>query len=227
MGVWSEKIKDNDTTLDIYSNFFERYNSGETPASISESIWEEYEDYFNDSDDRNNSLIGLALAQWETKSLEPQLFEQIREIITSGNDLKIWEDLGADEKSLIKRQKELEKFLTLISEERSKPKRRVKPKFGFTTNEVLRSVSLDKDKELVIQDEYTNGNYVHTSGVINWFSGGGAGIFYHNKPNSPAKAVWVDNQTLKVIHEPDLKFEKKDSTAFFSGDQITLEYQEN
>jgi hypothetical protein len=41
--------------------------------------------------------------------------------------------------------------------------------------------SPDNKKEFVIQEEFTNGKYVHTSGSMNWFSGGGAGILYFDK----------------------------------------------
>ena len=36
---------------------------------------------FEDYDDRNNSLFGLAFAQWETKSLDPTIYKQVKEII--------------------------------------------------------------------------------------------------------------------------------------------------
>lgn len=225
MGTWSEKIKDNDTTLDIYSSFYEHYNSGETPTSSSKSVKGDYEDYFNDSDDRNNSLIGLALAQWETKSLESKLFEQVKGLITTGSDLKIWKGLGADEKSLRRRNKELEKFLELISFERPKAKRRMRPKLDITINEILRAISPDSKKEFVIQDEYTNGKYVHTSGIINWFSGGGAGILYYDKPNSLIKATWTDAQTVEVVHQVGLNFDKKEVKAYFCGDEVIFKYK--
>lgn len=226
MGTWSEKIKDNDTTLDIYTNFFERYNAGENPTSISKEIRNEFQEYFSDSDDRNNSLIGLALAQWETKSLERELLQNIVDLVSSGDDLKVWKDLGADENSLKKRQKELEKFLTLISNERPKPKRRVRPKIEFTTTEILRIVSPDNQKELVIQDEYSKGEYIHTSGIMNWFSGGGAGIFYHNKANSKMTANWIDPQNIQLTHETRLNFSKQENKAFFMGDEVHFNYRE-
>ena len=78
MGVWNTEIKGNDTTLDIYSNFFEKYNNGGSQVWVSNEIKTEFAHYFSDSDDRNNSLFGLALAQWETKSLEPEILKQVK-----------------------------------------------------------------------------------------------------------------------------------------------------
>jgi hypothetical protein len=89
MGTWSKKIKDNDTTLDIYTSFFDRYNSGENPEIISKAIKNDFADYFQASDDKNDALIGLALAQWETNCLDPELFETIKQIIESNRDLEV------------------------------------------------------------------------------------------------------------------------------------------
>lgn len=226
MGAWSEKIKDNDTTLDIYSAFFSRYNSGESPDLISKSLKEEYTDYFNDSDDRNNALIGLALAQWETKSLESDLYKEIKKLIESDKDLMVWKDLGANEKSIKKRKTELDKFLKQISTERDKPKRRVRPKFEFSTNVLIKTIAQDNKKEFVIQEEFGNGKYIHTSGIITWYSGGGAGIVYHDKLDGMIKANWIDSQTIEIIHEIGLNFTKKETKSYYCGDEIMIKYKE-
>ncbi len=226
MGAWSKKIKDNDTTLDIYSTFFDRYNSGGNPTSISKSVKYEYADYFNDSDDRNNILFGLALAQWETKILEKDLFDEIKGLIESGNDLKVWQELGTDEKSLKNRKKELDKFLNQISKEKEKPKRRVRPKFEFSTKEIIKAISPDNKKELLIQDEYTNGQYVHTSGIMTWYSGGGAGIVYHDRPDCDMKVKWINSQTVEIMHDKEINFGKKETNSFFCGDSIEIIYKE-
>lgn len=226
MGTWSEKIKDNDVTLDIYTSFFDRYNIGENPVSISNEIRSEFHAYFNDSDDRNNALIGLALAQWETKSLEPELLQSIFHLVSTDEDLMVWKALGADDKSLKKRQKELEKLLEQISHERPKAKRRIRPKIEFTTIVILKSIFPDNKKELLVQDEFSNGNYIHTSGIMNWFSGGGAGIFYHNTANSEIAVNWIDNQNLELTHEPNLSFSKKENKTYYIGDEVFFNYQE-
>lgn len=226
MGVWSEKIKDNDITLDIYTAFFDRYNSGSNPNNISEPIKEEYADYFNDSDDRNNALFGLALAQWETKTLEKKLLQEIGNIVETGNDLQLWKNLGADEKSLKKRKKELDKFLKQISQEKEKVKRRVRPKFEFSTKEIIRVISPDNKKELLIQDEYTNGKYVHTSGIMTWYSGGAAGILYHDRPDYEINIKWKNSQTIEIIHDKGMNFSKKEIKSFYCGDGIDIKYKE-
>ena len=108
MGTWNNKIDGNDTFQDIYQNFFDLYNEGQNPDEISKQIQDNFAEMFNDYDDCNNSLFGLALAQWETKSLDPTVYKQVKEIIETGNDLEVWKGLGADEKTLQKRKKELD-----------------------------------------------------------------------------------------------------------------------
>lgn len=225
MGIWNTEIKGNDTTLDIYSNFFEKYNNGGSQVWVSNEIKTEFADYFSDSDDRNNSLFGLALAQWETKSLEPEILVQVKEIIESGNDLELWKDLGADEKTIQKRKTELQNFLKLISTEKPKAKRRVRPKFEFTTNEIIRIYTADRTKEFRVNEEFTNGKYIHTSGIMEWNSGGGAGIFYFMGEGIKISAKWIDNHNLEIIHEPNLTFTKKEKESFFCGDKVKIEYR--
>jgi hypothetical protein len=225
MGTWSEKIRDNDTTLDIYTSFFDRYNSGENPVIISKTIKNDFADYFQNSDDKNNALIGLALAQWETKCLDPELLKAIREIVENNKDLEVWKNLEGDEKVLQKREKELKKFLTKISRERPKPKRRIRPKFKFSTNELTHVISPDNKKEFIIQEEFINGKYVHTSGLMNWFSGGGAGIFYFDKLKCLIKATWLDNKTIEIAHEKGLNFTKREIKTYFCGDEVVIKYR--
>ena len=224
MGVWNTEIKGNDTTLDIYSNFFEEYNNGENQVFVSNRIKEEFSDYFTDYEDKNNSFFGLALAQWETKSLEQEIYKTVKEIIENGTDLELWEELGADKKTLNDRKSELEKFLKLISTEKPKVKRRVRPKFEFTTNELVLITSPDNTKIFKVNEEFTNGKYIHTSGIMEWNSGGGAGIMYYTEESKNISAKWIDSNKLEIIHEPNLTFDKKEKESFFRGDKAIIEY---
>lgn len=59
MGTWNTKINGNDTFLGIYHTFFDLYNQGEDPNSISKQIQEDLTEMFNDYDDRNRFPIIL------------------------------------------------------------------------------------------------------------------------------------------------------------------------
>jgi hypothetical protein len=177
MGTWNNKINGNDTFQDIYQNFFDLYNQEQNPLEISKQIQVECAEMFEDYDDRNNSLFGLAFAQWETKSLDPTIYKQVKEIIETDNDLEVWKGLGADEKTLKQRKTILDKFLTQISTDREKPKRRVRPKIEFEMKNLVDAVAPDNLKKFGVNEEYTNKQYVHTSGLMMWGQGGGSVIY--------------------------------------------------
>ncbi len=223
MGTWNTKINGNDTFQDIYQNFFDLYNQGQNPTDISKQIQDGFAEMFNDYDDKNNSLFGLALAQWETKSLDPTIFKQVKEIIKSGNDLEVWKGLGADNKTIEKRKKELDKFLTQISTEREKSKRRVRPKFEYSANHLLTLPAPDGQKTFEIIESYVNGEYKDTSSGISW-AGGGGSVFYFYTQGKFITAKWVDSQTLEIRHDKTIEFAKKDESFFFCGDQGKINY---
>ena len=225
MGTWNTEIKGNDTTLDVYSSFFEKYNNGKNPVLVSQEIKEEFEDEFRDHEDGNNSFFGLALAQWETKSLEPKVYTTVKEIIGSGKDLKLWEELGADEKTIKNRKTELDNFLKQISGERPKAKRRVRPKFESETKELIDVSSPDQSKTFKVNEEFGNGSYIHTSGILEWNSGGGSGILYFDGIGKKISAKWIDNNRLEITHESDVEFEKKEERLRFRGDEVNINYR--
>lgn len=129
MGTWGPAIKSNDTSSDIYADFFELYNEGQEPAVISEKLLKDNKDLINNPDDCNNFWFVLALAQWETKSLEKELYDKVKSIIESGQDLEVWRELDADESEIKKRKIALDKFLDKISSDKPKAKARKKKKF--------------------------------------------------------------------------------------------------
>lgn len=128
MGTWGNGIMDNDTSSDIYEDFMDMYNEGKSPDEISKSLIQENEELIDNPDDSNNFWFALALAQWETKSLNPKVFNIVKQIIESENDLAVWKELEADETDLKKRKVILLKFLEKLQSDRQNAKRRVKAK---------------------------------------------------------------------------------------------------
>lgn len=124
MGTWGTAIKDSDVFADIYSEFFELYNKGGQPDDISQKITADNWEMLEIEEEKNSFWFALALAQWETKSLAPEVLSTVEKIITSGEDLKLWLELGASEQDIEKRKIALEKFLEKIKSERPKAKPR-------------------------------------------------------------------------------------------------------
>lgn len=123
MGTWNTSIKGNDASSDIYSDFFDLYNDGKNPVEISKKLFADYQEVLGNPHDCNNFWFVLALAQWETKSLDKEVLKKVTELIESGNDLKVWEELGADKKDIKKRKEVLDKFLITIQTVKEKAKR--------------------------------------------------------------------------------------------------------
>lgn len=228
MGTWNTKIKGNDTTLDIYTYFYDRYNSGDAPEEISAIIKKEYSLEFQDYDDKNNAIFGLALAQWETKSLELDILNEVKRIIESGDELMHWKD--SDKNTKIKRKKELDFFLIKISKMKEKPKRRIKSKNKFEEIEIVKVVSPDNMKEFHISEEFENDQYIHTSAVMNWYnmggSTGGSGILYFKKQGCKIKAKWEASNILIIEYPKGITFSKQEQSFFFCGDKGVIKYIE-
>lgn len=223
MGTWNTKINGNDTFLDIYQNYFDRYNQGQNPKGISNQIQEDFAELFNDHDDKNNSLFGLALAQWETKSLDPAIFQQVKQIVETGKDIQLWKELGADDKTLKRRQAVLDTFLAQLSTEREKPKRRTRPKFEFTNNQLVNITAPDGKKTFTVNEHFTDGVYVQTGSLLSWEDGGGS-VLYFTGQGKFISAKWRDSQTLEVTHDKDIAFTKKDETFRFYSDEGKVIY---
>ena len=209
MGAWNVAIDGNDTFLDVYSAFFDSYNEGNDPKQISKQIQENLKELFNDPEDKFNSFFGLALAQWETKSLDPLVFNKVKDAIELGKDLEIWRSLEADEKTINKRKSALDKFLLQISSEREKPKRRTKPKFEHSAIELAKISSPDGKLLFEMNEYYVNGKYDRTGSGISWGSSGGS-VFYFTGQGKNVAAKWLDNLTLEVTHPKEVKFDKND-----------------
>lgn len=124
MGTWGTAISSNDTYVDIFSEFMDLYDDGLEPSEISSRIINQNSDLIEDFEDKNNFWFAMAMAQWQCKSLDPDLFNRVKTIIDAGEDIKIWEELGADKKEINKRKKVLDAFLEKLSQEKDKPRKR-------------------------------------------------------------------------------------------------------
>lgn len=223
MGTWDAAIESNDTFLDVYSAFFELYNKGQSPVYAFGQVMKMFSDDFEDEDSANNALFAVALAQWETKSQNTELLNRVKDVIVTGKDLEVWTNLGAGEELLEERKAALDQFLLKISTPKEKAKRRVKEKFVFTAVELIKITSPDGLKTFSMSEEYTNGNYIHTSSSLNWKNGGGS-ILYFNELGKNITARWIDNQTLEIVHDSDIRFTLKRNDSAYYNDLVNVIY---
>lgn len=215
MGAWGTNIKDNDTSADIYADFFDLYNEGKNPTDISAKLLADNKELIDNPDDCNNFWFALALAQWETKSLDRIIFEKVKEIIESDNDIKVWKDLDADEKDLAKRKNALEKFFTKLQTEKPKVKPRAKPrnvKPIFATGDCLAF-------------KFNNGNY---GGAVVLAANDNPKLGYNlvagTRINQPTKPTLNDFEKAEILIRNFAFWEDKSEVLWINPDLYEKEY---
>jgi hypothetical protein len=225
MGSWSYKVGESDTFADVYDQFFDQYNDGATPKNATACVRAELNDIFAEYDDRYDAHFALALAQWETQSLEQSLLNKVAEYVESGADLKNWQERGADAQTLEKRAIALSSFLEKLRTPRPSKKRRKRPKFDFRMDTLVEIPAPDGEKVFSVSEEFSNGAYTHTGADMTWGNGGGS-VFYFTKQGANVSARWLDSQNLEVTIEKGIEYSQKDDWAFFCGDKVDICYKE-
>jgi hypothetical protein len=222
MGTWGTNIKDNDTFQDIYTSFFDSYNSGGLPREISQALIDENKELIDNLDEASPFWFALAFAQWETKSLDPNVYLEVKRIIDSGKDLVLWE--GSDTITIKKREKALKSFLEKISIEKEKAKRRSRPKpLDYYSNELINLICPDQKKTFTLSESGTSKGHNYTGAYISWADSGGS-IFFYYKPNRNISAKWLDSQTLMIRHDKEIIFSKQDFQTQNYTDIIKILY---
>lgn len=128
MGVWGMGLTQSDEFMDVYDQFVEEYNNGKESDAIAVDKLVEYSAEF-DADDGvlHDVYFAIAKAQWERGELQPAIFDRVNQIITSGDNIKFYEELDASASDLRKRTRILNEFLVKISSSPEKLKKRKKP----------------------------------------------------------------------------------------------------
>lgn len=126
MGTWGTGLSSNDTFEDIYSDFIEKYNAGHDIRDITDDIILNFSELQSDHEDKNSFWFALAKAQWDCGSLDSEIYEKVKTIIESGDDLILWTELNGTSGEVKKRKKVLDDFLEKISTSNTKPKKRKK-----------------------------------------------------------------------------------------------------
>lgn len=86
------------------------------------------------------------------------------------------------------------------------------------------AIAPDNLKKFGVNEEYTNKQFAHTSGLMMLGQGGGS-VLYFTGQGKNISATWLNNKTLEVTHDKDIVFEKQADRAYFSGDDIKIIYK--
>lgn len=217
MGTWGTAINSNDTSSDIYADFFDLYNEGEKPEIIAEKLIRDNKELIESPDDSNNFWFTLALALWETKALDQETFNRVKEIIQTEKDLQVWRELDADETEIKKRKDVLEKFLVKISSEKDKPKARKKKK--------IKEPIFEKGTCLTFR--LPNGNY---GGAVileaDKQTGFGYNLIVTTRINKSERPIMKDFENAKVLVANFGNWENQPKVTWYLPDRFKKEYSE-
>jgi hypothetical protein len=125
MGAWGFSILENDTALDIHSEYMDEFRTGASAAAIFRKLKKKNADILNDEDDAINFWVGLARAQWDCGHLDAPTIRRVEKLVHSSAGMALWEDSGPQ--SAAKRQAALQTFLKKLRSPNPKPRRVRKP----------------------------------------------------------------------------------------------------
>lgn len=125
MGCWGMGMAQTDEFCENYDNFMEEYDNGKAVAEITAGILAKYHAEFDDDNGvMHDVYFALAKAEWMCCEQSELVLNRVKEIIESGANIEFYRELEATEKDLIVRQRNLEKFLTMIQTPRETPRKR-------------------------------------------------------------------------------------------------------
>lgn len=228
MGSWGHKVGESDSFADVYDQFFDEYNNGATAEAAAATVRTELGDYFVEYDDQYDAHFALALAQWETQSLEQGLLKKVERFIESGADLKNWEEKGADSKTLKKRAAALTSFLNKLRVPRPSKKRRRRPKLDFHRDIIVEISAPDGTKTFSISEQFSNKEYTYTLAWMEWSNGGGVRVFSCRQRGLVFSAKWLDSHNLSISIPKSIEQELRSDglvsleRAYYCGDDVKL-----
>ena len=119
MGAWGTAIFSNDLAADAKSDYKDYIADGKTPKEARELLQKAYgiTDEENNEGSREFWLV-LSFVEYKLGRLEDEVKKKALAIIDSGENLKDWQNLGADAKDIKKRETVLAELKkTLLSEQ--------------------------------------------------------------------------------------------------------------
>lgn len=126
MGAWSFNILGDDTSRDVYDDYFEHYNVGKSHGWIVAKLRKSYRWDLRDPDEGPLVWLGIAKAQWDAGGLQKSVLAQIDRIVRTGLGLERWKEQG--DAALAKRTVRLKAFAKQLRTKNGSPKRPKPPR---------------------------------------------------------------------------------------------------
>ena len=127
MGCWGMGMAQTDEFCETYDNFMEEYDEGKPVAEITAGILAKYHAEFDDDDGiMHDVYFALAKAEWMCREQSELVLTRVKEIIETKANIEFYRELEATESDLKIRQRNLEKFWTMLCTPREKARKRKK-----------------------------------------------------------------------------------------------------
>ena len=132
MGFSEMGITQTDEYQETYDRFMEEYDTGKPIQDIcADMISEMTEEFGADNGILHGVYYALAKCQWMCGGIHEDILEMVSRIIESGADLAFYQELGADDRDLKLRKRNLEKFYQSLQVPRATVRRRKKPESAY------------------------------------------------------------------------------------------------
>lgn len=132
MGFSEMGITQTDEYQETYDRFMEEYDTGKPIQDICADIISEMTEEFGaDNGILHGVYYALAKCQWMCGDVHEGILEMVSRIIASGADLAFYQELGADDRDLKLRKRNLEKFYKSLQVPRATVRRRKKPESAY------------------------------------------------------------------------------------------------
>jgi hypothetical protein len=146
MGTWGTGILSDDTVRDVYEDYLDLFNRGNSPEAIRKKLLVTHAESARDPDESPLIWIGISKAQWDCSHLEPLVLSKVREIVSDGLGLDRWAEQG--ERLLARRKTSLNQFLAKLETPNPrprKPQKAIKRKPIFQPGDCLAVLLQDGD----------------------------------------------------------------------------------
>lgn len=125
MGAWGTAIFSDDIAADIRQDWRDYIGEGMTPQEATRQVLADYKDAAADPEESGVVWLALAVSQWRTGRIVPDVVSRAIEIIDSGSDLGRWEQ---QPKLRQARARVLEKTREQLLSQPPEPKRIPRPR---------------------------------------------------------------------------------------------------
>jgi hypothetical protein len=90
MGAWGTGILENDLSADVHDDYLGLFEQGRSPVKILRKLKKDYKSTLKDPDVAADFWFALAHAQLETRSLHPEVMNQVRLLIQERKGMDVW-----------------------------------------------------------------------------------------------------------------------------------------